>query len=169
MDTNALQKINYGMYIVSSKKGEELNGQIANVAMMISSDPATIAISINKQNLTHEFISESKFFSISILSEEAPMTFVGNYGFKSGRNINKFEGAKYKTGITGVPIVEDYSIGYIESEMIDSIDVFTHTIFIGKVVDAQMLGEGNPMTYDYYHKVKKGFSPKSAPTYIKPV
>ncbi|MCX5812029.1 MAG: flavin reductase [Proteobacteria bacterium] len=167
MNLKAIQKICYGMYIVGSKKEGKLNGQIANTAFQITSEPPTIAISINKLNLTHECIMESKIFAISILSNEAPMTLIGNFGFKSGRDIDKFKDVKFKTGLTGAPIVLEYSAGYLECEVIGVTDVGTHSIFIGKVVDCDTLSDGEPMTYAYYHQIKGGKSPKTAPTYVK--
>ncbi len=163
----ALHKISYGLYIVSSIRNEKLNGQIANSVVQITSEPATIAVSINKQNLTHEFIKESKVFAVSVLTKEASMKFIGQFGFKSGRDIDKFDGVNYKLGVTGAPIVLEYSIAYLEAEVVSVIDVGTHTIFIGTIVDADILNEGEPMTYAYYHTVKKGKSPKTAPTYIE--
>ncbi len=96
MNVKAVQKICYGMYVISSKKDGKINGQIANTLFQITSDPATVAVSINKQNLTHEYITASKTFAASIISKDAPMTFIGNWGFKSGRDIDKFKDAKYK-------------------------------------------------------------------------
>ena len=167
MNLKAVQKICYGLYIISSRKGDRLNGQIANTAFQITSDPPTIAISINKQNLTHEYIQESKVFAVSILSKDAPMTLIGNFGFKTGRDIDKFKEVQYKAGTTGSPIVLDYTIGYLECEVLSSTDVGTHTVFIGKIVDCETLSDAEPMTYAYYHQVKGGKSPKTAPTYIK--
>lgn len=167
MNLKAIQKICYGVYVISSKNGDKINGQIANTAFQITSDPPTLAISINKQNLTHEYIRESKVFSVSILSKEAPMTLIGNFGFKSGRDIDKFKDASFKIGVTGSPILLDYTIGYLDCEVLSSTDVGTHTVFIGKVVDCETLSDAEPMTYAYYHKVKGGKSPKTAPTYIK--
>jgi len=167
MNLKAVQKICYGLYVISSRKGDRLNGQIANTAFQITSDPPTMAISINKQNLTHEYIQESKVFSVSILSKEAPMTLIGNFGFKSGRDTEKFKEVKHKVGVTGSPIVLDYTIGYLDCEVLSSTDVGTHTIFIGKIVDCDTLSDAEPMTYAYYHQVKGGKSPKTAPTYIK--
>lgn len=166
MNPKALHKISYGMYIVSSKKDGKFNGQIANTVFQITSDPPTIAVSINKQNLTHEFIQESKIFAVSILSKDAPMKFIGNFGFKSGRELEKFKDVKYKLGVTGAPVILDNAIGYLEAEVVDSLDAGTHTIFIGKVVDAEIINENEPMTYAYYHEVKRGTSPSTAPTYI---
>lgn len=167
MDLQALFKINYGVFIVSSKKGEKLNGQIANTVFQISATPPTIAISINKENLTHQFIQESKVFSVSILSTETPMTFIGQFGFRSGRDIDKFKNVKYKIGKSGAPIVLEHSVAYIEAEVVASMDVATHTVFVGKVIDAEILNEKEPMTYDYYHKIKRGLTPKTAPTYVE--
>ena len=165
MNPKALHKISYGLYVVCSKNKEKINGQIANAIFQVTAEPQTIAISINKKNLTHEFIEKSKVFTISILSEKTPMKFIGTFGFKSGRDIDKFKDIKYKIGKTKTPIVLDNSLAYIEAKLIDKIDVGTHTIFIGKVEDGEILTDDKPMTYEFYHKVKGGFSPKTAPTY----
>ncbi|MBP1748576.1 MAG: ferric-chelate reductase / Rubredoxin [Deltaproteobacteria bacterium] len=167
MNLKAIQKICYGVYIISSKKEDKINGQIANTAFQITSDPPTMAISINKQNLTHQFIESSKVFTVSILSKFAPMTLIGKFGFKSGRDIDKFADTKYRSGVTGAPIVLDSTSGYLECEVLSMTDVGTHTIFIGKVVDCDVLSDSEPMTYAYYHAVKGGKEPKTAPTYIK--
>lgn len=167
MDINTLYKISYGMYVVSSKKEDKFNGQIANTAFQVTSQPPQVSVSINKENLTHRFIQESKVFTISVLERDAPMKFIGHFGFRSGREIEKFKNIEYKLGITGVPVVIENSLGYIECEVTGSMDVGTHTVFVGKVVDAKTIRDGEPMTYAYYHQVKNGKSPKNAPTYIK--
>jgi rubredoxin len=104
---------------------------------------------------------------MSILCEKAPMPYIGTFGYKSGRNIDKFKDVKYKIGKTGAPIVLDHSLAFIEAEVINQISIGTHTIFIGKIVDADILKEDRCMTYEYYHVIKGGKSPKNAPTYIK--
>jgi flavin reductase (DIM6/NTAB) family NADH-FMN oxidoreductase RutF/rubredoxin len=165
MNKKTLHKISYGLYIVSSKKDEKFNGQIANSLFQVTSNPTTIAFSINKQNLTHDYIIHSGLFTISILSQDADMPFIGKFGFKSGRDIDKFENIKYEIGDNQVPIVIDNAVGYIEGKIINQVDGGTHTIFIGEVTNAEMLSNENVMTYEFYHKVKGGISPKSAPTY----
>jgi len=169
MKLETLHKISYGLYVICSKNGEKINGQIANVVFQVTAKPATIAISINKDNLTHEYIEKSSFFTVSILSEDAPMGLIGNFGFKSGRDIEKFKDVKYNLGKNKLPIMIENALGCIEAKVIDKIDVGSHTIFIGRVEDADILSEGKPMTYEYYHKVKGGFSPKTAPTYHKKI
>jgi len=167
MDKKALYKISYGMYVVSSKKEAKLNGQIANAVLQVTAEPAQISACINKENLTHQFIQESGVFTVSILEQDVPMEFIGHFGFKSGKEIEKFKGIDYKLGITGAPVAIRNCLGYLECEVTNSMDVGTHTVFVGKVVEAQVTKEGEPMTYAYYHQVKKGKSPKNAPTYVK--
>jgi flavin reductase (DIM6/NTAB) family NADH-FMN oxidoreductase RutF/rubredoxin len=167
MNTKALYKISYGVYVVCSVKGGKINGQIANTVIQVASEPPTIAVSINKDNLTHEYIKESGVFTASILCQDTPLSFIGNFGFKSGRDTNKFEGINYKTGTTGAPVVTDYSTAYMEVRITRELDVGTHTMFIGELVDADVLTEDTCMTYEYYHQVKKGTTPKSAPSYVE--
>jgi flavin reductase (DIM6/NTAB) family NADH-FMN oxidoreductase RutF/rubredoxin len=167
MDLRVLHNCTYGLYVIGSRKGDRFNGQIANTVFQVTSDPPTIAVSINKQNLTHEFISESKVFTASILSQDTPLSFIGHLGFKSGKEVDKLKDVKYKLGETKAPIVLDHSLAYLEAKVINQVDVGTHTIFIAKVVGADVLGEGEPMTYAYYHNVKRGTTPKTAPSYIE--
>ena len=167
MDLKALYKLGYGLYIVTSIKGNRLNGQIANTVFQITSEPPTIAVSINKNNLTHEFIKESKVFAVSILAQDTPLSFIGNFGFKSGRDVDKLKGISYKTGEAGAPIVTDNALAYLEARVKKEVDVGTHTIFIGEIAGAEVIKEGEPMTYAYYHQVKRGTTPKTAPSYIE--
>ena len=167
MDHNILHNLSYGMYIVSSNKADLLNGQIANTVFQITSEPVTIAISINKKNLTHELIESSSRFSISILDEKAPLGFIGKFGFRSGRTENKFNGVNFEKLGSGCPVVLDNSIGYLEMKVIKKLDCGTHTLFLGQMTASKTLKAGRPMTYDYYHIVKHGTTPSAAPTFIK--
>ncbi|MFH1032614.1 MAG: flavin reductase family protein [Chloroflexota bacterium] len=166
MNLKALQKLGYGMYVIGSHSGDKLNGQIANTVFQITSEPPTIAVSINKNNLTHEFVKESKVFTASVLCQGTPLAFIGRFGFKSGRDTNKLEGIEYKVGKTGAPVVIENAVSYLEAEVQQEVDAGTHTIFIGKIVDAEVLNELPCMTYDYYHQVKRGTTPKAAPSYV---
>ncbi len=165
MDKKTFHKISYGLYVVCSRNEEKMNGQIANAVFQVTSEPPTIAVSINKQNLTHDYVDASKVLTISILDKKTPLSFIGTFGFKSGRDIDKFKKVTFKLGMTQAPIVLDYTLAYLEAHVIDKIDVGTHTIFIGKISDAAVLSQEPVMTYDYYHEVKGGYSPKTAPTY----
>jgi len=166
MNPEGLHKISYGLYIVTSGI-DKSNGQIANTVFQMTSDPVTIAVCINKQNYTHELIKRTRVFAVSVLSKNAPLKLIGNFGFRSGSAFDKFEGVNYKIGKTGTRIVLDASIAYIETEVIGEVDAGSHTLFMGKVVDSEILSGEEPMTYAYYHDVKRGTTPSSAPTYLK--
>ncbi len=167
MDIKALYKLGYGVYVVTSKKGNRINGQIANTVFQVASEPPTVAVSINKKNLTHEFIKESRVFAASVLGEETPLAFIGNFGFKSGRDTDKYAGVNYKIGETGAPIVLDNAVSYLEVRVTREMDVGSHTIFVGEVVNAGVVAEHKAcMTYDYYHQIKGGKTPKAAATYV---
>jgi flavin reductase (DIM6/NTAB) family NADH-FMN oxidoreductase RutF/rubredoxin len=167
MNLKALYKLGYGLYAVCSKKGDKLNGQIANTVFQVCSEPPIIAVALNKQNLTNEFVSASKVFTVSILSQDTPLNFIGGFGFKSGREVDKLKGIGHKLGETGAPIVLDNTLAYLEAKVINQVEVGTHTIFIGEIVAADVVKEGEPMTYAYYHEVKRGTTPKTAPSYIE--
>lgn len=166
MNPNALHKLGYGLYLIGSRKGDRLNGQVANTVFQITSEPPTVAVSINKNNLTHEFIMDSRVFTASVLSEATPLSFIGNFGFKSGKDTDKLKGINYKIGETKAPIFIDNATAYLEVEVMQDVDVGTHTIFIGRVVAGEVLTEDKCMTYEYYHQVKRGTTPKTAPSYI---
>lgn len=167
IDPNVLHNISCGMFIVSSNKEKALNGQIANTVFQITSVPVSVAISVNKKNLTHEYIESSKRFSVSILEEDTPLVFIGKFGFKSGNQEDKFKDTNFKLLDSGCPVVTDYSIAYLETEVINQFDCGTHTLFLGRMKEAAMLKEARPMTYEYYHNVKKGATPPKAPTFIR--
>lgn len=167
MNIKALHKIGYGLYVVTSKKDNRFNGQIANTVFQVTSEPPTIAISINRNNLTWQFIKESRVFAASVLCQDTPLTFIGRFGFRSGRDTDKLNGVDYKIGNTGVPVVLEYATAYIEARVTQEMDVGTHTIFVGEVVNAEVISDEACMTYDYYHQIKGGKTPKAAATYVE--
>ena len=164
MNKNAFRQLSYGVYVVSTCDNGRPTGCTANSAMQITSEPATIAISINHDNYTNKCIQESGRFAISILGENSAPSTIGVFGFKSGRDSNKFD--EVEMAVKGyMPVIAD-ACAYITCEVVDKMETSTHTVFLGKVLDADILKEDDPMTYAYYHKVIKGKSPKNAPTYI---
>jgi flavin reductase (DIM6/NTAB) family NADH-FMN oxidoreductase RutF/rubredoxin len=168
MNKAAFYKLSYGLYIVTAGAEGRFNGQIANTVFQVTSEPCTVAVSINKLNFTHECIRSGRRFAVSILTETAPMTLIGQFGFKCGRDIDKFAGIAVRTGVTGVPVVTQHAAAFFEAKVIGELDCGSHTIFLGEVVEADLLdADAEPMTYAYYHKVKGGKAPKTAPTYQK--
>lgn len=165
MNLDVLFNISYGLFVVSSRLDDKINAQLANTVFQVTSKPSTVAISISKQNFTHEFIESSKVFTVSIISDEWTLMEIGKFGFRSGREFNKFEECNYKMGKNGTPIILNKSVGYLECKVTSSLDAGTHTVFLGEVTEAETVSELNPMTYDYYHRVIKGKVPPNAPTF----
>lgn len=164
MNKGAFHKLSYGVYIVSTWDNGRPTGCTANSAMQITSSPATIAVSINHDNYTNKCISETGKFAISILAEDSDPSLIGTFGFKTGKEADKFAEVKYSVE-DYMPIVSD-CCAYITCEVIDKMETSTHTVFLGEVKGAEVFGNRDAMTYAYYHKVIKGKSPKNAPTYI---
>lgn len=165
MNKNALRELSYGVYVVSTYDNGRPTGCTANSAMQIASSPATVAVSINKDNYTHNCIKELGRFAISVLGENSDPILIGKFGFASGKDTNKFEGVDYS--VKNYFTVLNDAVAYIVCEVTDSMDAGTHTVFLGRVIDADVLKKDTPMTYRYYHQVIKGKSPKNAPTYIE--
>ncbi|MDD2422148.1 MAG: flavin reductase, partial [Heliobacteriaceae bacterium] len=169
INTKALPKISYGLFIITSRKGGRFNGQVANTVFQVSSEPVTIGISINRNNLTNEFIKDSKLFAVSILARDTPLALIGRFGFNSGRQVDKFEKLDYQLGSTGLPYITDHSVAYLEAEVVQEIAAGTHDLFIGRLTGAEILKEGAPMTYADYHTIKTGGIPKTDVPIIKEV
>ncbi len=164
MDLNVLRNLSYGVYVVSTLDQERPTGCIANSVMQITSTPVTVALSMNHDNYTNSCIKACGVFAVSILTVDSDPGLIGRFGFQSGKDHNKFEGLAFETA-AGLPVIQD-SCGYMTFKVVDSAETSTHTIFIGEMTDCNVIGNIDPMTYSYYHKVVKGKSPKNAPTYI---
>jgi len=163
----ALFKISYGLYIVSSGSSEYGNGFISNTVFQVTSDPPRFASCCNKDNHTAGVIRSSGHFSVSVLHCDTAAGIIGTFGYKSGKDINKMEGLDLKYGETGVPVVLNEAIAFLECRVVETYDVGTHLMFIGELVHADVLDDGKePLTYLHYRQVKKGVAPKNAPTYV---
>lgn len=151
---SALFKISYGLFIVSSFKAEKINGQCANTVFQITSDPMTIAVGVNKSNLTHEYIQDSGVLGVTILGEDGH-DLVRVFGYSSGRGKDKFNGLEYIKGTTGVPIVKG-GIAFLEGKVMrdKSVDIGTHTLFLAEIIDGTVIEDREPMTYAYFRKTK---------------
>lgn len=163
MNKNVLRNLSYGVYVVSTVCNGKPTGCIANSAMQVTHD--TIAVSINHENYTNECIKNYGKFAISILGVDVNDNIIPVFGFQSGRDIDKFKNVEVKH-VDGLDVIED-STGYVICEVIDKLETETHTIFLGRITDCDALKEQIPMSYAYYHKVKKGNSPKAAPTFLE--
>jgi len=164
MNENAFFNLSYGVYIIATWDDLRPTGCIANSVMQITSEPAAFAISISHDNYTNQCIEKSGAFVISVLGENVEPSIIGAFGFQTGKDINKFDSVDYD--IRGDMPILKASCAYIICKVINKVETQTHTVFIGQALAADNLLEDEVMTYAYYHKVKKGKSPKNAPTYI---
>ncbi|GAT64331.1 flavin reductase [Paludibacter jiangxiensis] len=163
---DALFKISYGLYVVCSGNKEHGNGFICNTVMQVTADPVQLAVCCNKNNYTAEFIAHSGVLSISVLPENVSSELIGTFGYQSGRDKDKLQGFDVSYGIDNVPVLLSETVATIEGKVKQTIDVGTHLIYICEIIEATLLSNSNPITYDYYRKIKKGVSPKNAPTYV---
>jgi flavin reductase (DIM6/NTAB) family NADH-FMN oxidoreductase RutF/rubredoxin len=167
MNIEAYFKVTYGLYVVSSVLKDKINGYISNTVFQVTAEPARFAIACSKNNHTTKMIRKSGVFSISVLKKETGPDIIGTFGYRSGKDTDKFSSFKYKTGSTGAPILLADTIAWFECKVDQTVDTGTHLLFVGKVVDCDLPDEaGEPLTYAYYREVKKGKAPKNAPTYI---
>jgi ferric-chelate reductase [NAD(P)H] len=163
----ALNKIQYGMYIITTKANDKINGQVATTVFQVTSKPIRIAVCLSKKTYTYELLTQSKKFGVSILEESTPFSFIGQFGFRCGRDCNKFGSINYKTGTSlGCPLVLTHTLVALEVSVENTVDIETHSLFIGRLEHIEKIKDGKAMTYEYYHDVIKGKTPENAPTYI---
>ena len=169
MDNFALHKISYGLYILTTELDNTPYGCIINTAFQITSEPPRIAVSCNKNNFTHNKLLASKKFGLSVLAEDSSQEMIGTFGYKSGKDVDKFRDRAFEYGKElNTPLFPSEAVATFECKIIEILEVDTHTIFIGEVVECKIENPNfNEMTYKYFHETRKGVAPKNAPTYIK--
>ena len=151
MDNKALSNIGYGLYVLTTRYGNIDNGCIVNTVMQVTSNPLQVSVTVNKNNYTHELIQSSCVFNVSMLTTETPMFVIEHFGFQSGRNVNKFANCETEhRSVNEVLYIPKYTNAYLACRVNKSIDFGTHTMFIGDVLDAQVLSDKPSLTYDYY-------------------
>ncbi len=168
-DLRALFTVTYGLYIVGARHRGKATGLIANTVCQVTSQPPRVSVCLHKENLTNEYIMKSGYFSVTVLDESTPLKFIGIFGFNSGRKIDKLSKVCFRPGSSGCPIVTENALAVFEAKVVNTVDVGTHTIFIGDVVSAEVVKPGRPLTYAYYRENLKGKTPKYAPTYMPAV
>ncbi len=169
MDNNeAYYKVSYGLYIISSAFEDMKTGYVGNTVFQVTANPPQFAISCSKDNASKDIIAKSGFFSVSVLDQEASMTLISTFGYKSSRDIQKFDGVEHIQAKSGCPIVTADTVAWFECALKQSVDMGTHMLFIGQILDKALLKPNNaPLTYAYYQTEMKGRAPKNAPTYIE--
>jgi flavin reductase (DIM6/NTAB) family NADH-FMN oxidoreductase RutF len=151
IDNAAFFKLSYGLFILTAKDGEKDNGCIINTLIQITDTPKRISLAVNKNNFTHDMILKTGIFTVSVLGIETPFSVFQNFGFQSGRNVDKFAGAIEKKRSAGGILYESrYANSFISGTIISSTDYGTHTLFIADVTEAAVLSATPSLTYQYY-------------------
>jgi flavin reductase (DIM6/NTAB) family NADH-FMN oxidoreductase RutF/rubredoxin len=166
MDITALFKLSYGVYVIGTKDEERLTGCVVNTVTQVSNSPVIVSVCINRKNYTNQCIKNCKQFSVSILSESVPSNVIGNFGFHSGKDFDKFKSIQHSITSNGMPILNENISAYLDCKVVSSVEVEDYTVFFAEVIDTKS-GEGKQMTYDYYYNVVKGKSAPNAPTFVK--
>lgn len=166
MDKSILWDLSYGLYAIGTMNGNLPTGCIVNTVFQITSDPAVIALGLNKNNFTHQAIKEQGRFAVSVLAEQCNRNIIAKLGFTSGKNTKKFDETLFEwTLFDQLPVVTEGVCGFLSADVISFTDTGTHDIIIARVNDAKKVADLLPLTYKYYHDVIKGKTPKNAPTY----
>lgn len=167
MNQSAIYKLSYGLYAIGTRYSTP-NMCIVNSVIQVTSKPMQICVVISKNNYTNYLVRESGRFCVSVLSQDIAMEDIARFGFATGRDGNKFYGfSTAKFDQMGNPYLTEGCLAYLSCQVVDQIDVGTHTMFVAKVLDMDMVGDGTAMTYDYYRNVKKGMTSKNSPTYVE--
>ncbi|NCB50889.1 MAG: flavin reductase [Clostridia bacterium] len=156
MDRAAMFSITYGLFLAGVEEAGKKNACIINTAVQATSKPVCMHITMLKSNLTTEMITKKGSLAISVISGECPLSLIADFGQRSGRESDKFEGVTYKTDGNGNPYIEQYSVAYMSLNVTSTIDLGTHYLFIGDVAEAEKTGGGKPMTYSDYRILKSG-------------
>ncbi|NCA67540.1 MAG: flavin reductase [Clostridia bacterium] len=167
MDSRAFYKLSYGLYIVSTThKGKDC-GCVVNTLEQVTSTPAKLAVAINKENYTCKTLLKSGVFAGVALTESADMKLIGEFGFKSSETVDKFTNFQKAVDLNSVPYLTQNVAARFSAKVISTQDLGSHIMFIGEVVDCEVISDEDVMTYAYYHKVKKGTTPPKASSYNK--
>lgn len=151
MDKKAMYKLTYGLFVLTAKMDGKDNGCIINTAIQAASEPNQVSIAVNKANFTHEMIMRTGAFTVSVISQDADFELFKRFGFQSGRDTDKFDGfSGCQTGANGIRYITEGTNAYISVKVEKTLDLGSHTMFIGTITDMEVLSETLSVTYEYY-------------------
>lgn len=163
MNTKALYNLSYGLYLLSARDGGKDNACIINTAVQVANNPTRISIAAIKGNLTHDMIVNTGKFNLSAISEDAPFSLFQHFGMQSGRTADKFEAfSDVRRSENGLYYLTKTANAFLSLNVLESHDLGSHTLFIGELVDGEVLSGAPSCTYGYYQKVIKQSAPKPA-------
>ena len=151
MDNKAMYKLSYGLFVLTAKVGDKENGCITNTAVQVASEPNTISFAVNKANYTHDMVMETKRANISVISEAADFELFKHFGFQSGRDVDKFADFRdCKYAENGIPYITKGTNAYFSIDVKQTVDLGSHTLFIGEPTAMEVLADTASATYAYY-------------------
>lgn len=167
MDASALFKFSSGLYVVSAAAPDQTAACLVNTGLQVTSDPLQVSVTINKANVTAGVVERAGHFALAVVDESADMPFIGRFGFRTSADFDKFDGISSAVSGMGDPYPTEHVCSFVACEVVQTLDVGTHLVFVGRVTDAGNLSEATPMTYAYYHGTLKGKTPPKASSYVE--
>ena len=149
-DLTALFRIGYGLYVVTSNDGKKDNGLIVNTVIQLTDTPNRVAVNINKANYSHHVIKQTGMLNVNCLSTEAPFSVFEQFGFQTGRSVDKFAGQTVHRSDNGLVFLDKYINAFMSLKVEDYVDLGTHGMFICSVTEARVMSNQETMTYTYY-------------------
>ena len=165
MNNKAFFKLSYGLYVVSSSCDGKDSACIANTFVQVTSEPARVCITLNKNNYTTSLIENSCVYNVGVLLDDIYMDVIRRFGFQSGKDVNKFDGIDYEVDCQNIKQITEGIAASFSVKVISMTDVGTHIMFVGDVIDCKVINEGEVLTYANYHNKKNGTTPKNASSY----
>ena len=155
MDNKALFSLSYGVFMLSTRFNDTVNGCITNTCMQVANNPTRVAISVINANYTCELIKKSKVFALSILDETCNFETIKHFGYQSGRDVDKFAEIKPPVDINNIPYLGWQTCAVLSARVVESVDLGSHTLFIAELEDSKVIGKNKPLTYaDYQDRIK---------------
>ncbi len=161
IEKEAMYKLTYGLFVLSAKDGAKQNGCIVNTVSMLTDNPTRITVYVNKANYTNDMIKKTGVFNVSVLTESAPFDIFKQFGFASGREVDKFADKTYPSAENGVYYLTEHVNAVLSAKVVDMLDYGTHTLFVAEVTSAQKLSNEKSATYEYY---QSNIKPKAQPS-----
>ena len=151
-DMSALFRIGYGLYVVTSNDGKKDNGLIVNTVTQLTDNPFRVAVNINKANYSHHVIQQTGVLNVNCLSVDAPFSIFQQFGFQSGRTVDKFAGVKINRSGNGLVFLDQYINAFMSLKVEQYVDLGTHGMFICSVTEARVINDRETMSYNYYQQ-----------------
>ena len=150
IEKEAMFKITYGLFMLTTTDGEKQNGCIVNTVSMLTDNPKRIVVFVNKANYSEELLRKTGIFNVSILTESTSFDVFRQFGFQSGRDVDKFAGGRYETSENGLYYLTDCANAVLSGKVVDYYDYGTHTLFVAEVTEAKTLSSEKSVSYEYY-------------------